>query len=280
MRTIFEAHNTLRAANGIPPLRWDQELVAGAQAWANQLARTGRLGHAPREGRGKVRENVSQGMIGWNARQMIGNWLKEEKKFKPGIYPDVSTTGLWEDVSHYTQMLWADTIGVGCGLAAGSGYQWLVCRYSPGGNKDGDYVGPKVGQAIADGPKTATPPPADIAPVDSTKPTGPPPPPPPPTARDDAPNGEESKHPLVTYASDAMKAFTEAWRNGDRAAQEHELAKLRYALNELKKRLKAARKVPVQFRTVDPDKVEAEVRFMERTLQRAEDRYNGREEFG
>jgi len=119
-----------------------------------------------------------------------------------------------------------------------------------------------------------------VAGIKSSKVAGPPPPPPPPTARDPAPDGEETRHPRVTMANGASDAFNAAWRDGDRAAQERELAKMRYALNELKKRLKAARKVPEQFRTVDPAKVEEQVRFLERTLERAENRFNGRGEYG
>jgi hypothetical protein len=38
----------------------------------------------------------------------------EKRYFRPGIFPDVSTTGNWYDVSHYTTMIWPTTERVGC----------------------------------------------------------------------------------------------------------------------------------------------------------------------
>jgi hypothetical protein len=38
-------------------------------------------------------------------------------------------------------MIWPTTTDLGCGDAQGGGFDWLVCRYSPGGNKDGQPVG-------------------------------------------------------------------------------------------------------------------------------------------
>ncbi len=296
MVEIYRVHNDSRLKFGSQPVVWDRALAASAQTYAVQLARTGRLAHAPREGRGITRENLGMGMLGWDSRQMMGNWLKEERNFMPGSYPNVSKTGDWQDVSHYTQMVWPTTTNLGCGMADGSGYRWLVCRYSPGGNKDGVEIAPdryNTGTTIADGPKTPAPAPtptpttptpttpgADVAGVDSSGVALPPPPPPPPTARDPAPDGDETRHPLVTMANDAFDAFTAAWRDGDRAAQERELIKLRYALDELRKRLKAARKVPEQFRTVDPAKVEKQVKDLERAVKTAEDRFSGRAERG
>ncbi len=288
MIEIYRVHNDTRLQFGSQPLVWDRALAAAAQSYSVQLARTGRLAHAPREGRGISRENLGMGMLGWDSRQMLGNWLKEERNFTPGSYPEVSKTGDWQDVSHYTQMVWPTTTNLGCGMADGSGYRWLVCRYSPGGNKDGvripfEPVG--TGTTIADGPKTPTPAPtpatagADVAPVDTGGVTLPPPPPPPPTARDPAPDGDETRHPLVTMANGAFDAFAAAWREGDRAAQERELAKMRYALDELRKRLKAARKAG-PYSTVDPVKVEKQVKELERTMKTAEDRFSGREERG
>lgn len=138
---MLAMHNAERAAVGVPPLHWDAALQAAATGWAVQLARTGRLAHAPREGRGITRENLSQGMIGWSPEQMMASWVREKSDFYAGVYPNVTRTGRWQDVSHYTQMIWPTTTHVGCGIATGSGYQWLVCRYSPGGNKEGHRVG-------------------------------------------------------------------------------------------------------------------------------------------
>lgn len=138
---VLELHNTERAALGLEPFYWNTALAEGAQAHANQLAQTGQPTHASREGRGIERENLSQGLLNWTADQLMGNWFNEKQFFTPGIFPNVSTTGDWSQVGHYSQMIWPTTTDIGCGIAQGNGFSWLVCRYSPGGNKDGKPVG-------------------------------------------------------------------------------------------------------------------------------------------
>lgn len=144
---VLDVHNRERTALGVPPLRWNAGLAARAQDYANQLARTGQLAHASRTGRGIERENLNQGLPGWNTDQMMGNWLKEKRNFTPGTFPNVSRTGNWYDVGHYSQMIWPSTTDIGCGIAQGRRSKWLVCRYSPGGNKDGKPVGMAVYRA-------------------------------------------------------------------------------------------------------------------------------------
>lgn len=148
-KRILDVHNAERARFGYNPLKWNPALEATATAYANQLARTGQLAHASRQGRGTERENVNQGMLGWNTDQMMRNWLSERANFVPGTFPNVSRTGNWSDVGHYSQMIWPTTTDIGCGLVTGSGFQWIVCRYNPGGNKDGKPVGQVQTQQIA-----------------------------------------------------------------------------------------------------------------------------------
>ena len=96
--------------------------------------------HSPRAGRSGQRENLSRGLPGANALQMVGYWSIEKQIFEPGVFPNVSRTGNWEDVAHYTQMIWKTTTHVGCGIASGRTGEFMVCRYSPPGNADGRLV--------------------------------------------------------------------------------------------------------------------------------------------
>lgn len=137
---VIAVHDSERAAVGARPLCWNTELAQHATEYAQQLARTGQLVHAPRDGRGAERENLSEGNSWWTTGQMMNNWVREKRNFRPGIFPNVCT-GDWTECAHYTQMIWPTTTDVGCGEANGSGHRWLVCRYSPGGNKDGEPVG-------------------------------------------------------------------------------------------------------------------------------------------
>ncbi len=138
---ILEIHNSERALVGVRPLRWNMQLEQDATSYAQSLAQIHELVHAPREGRGIERENLLQARIGWTPTQMMNVWISEKNNFVPGFYPNIARDGNWLNVSHYSQIIWPTTTDVGCGWAIGGGSEWLVCRYSPGGNKDGKPVG-------------------------------------------------------------------------------------------------------------------------------------------
>ena len=137
---LLDFHNAERAAVGAQPLQWNPLLKASATAYARELARLGRLVHSPRAGRGVERENLMQGLSGWTTAQLIQGWIGEKRFFRAGIYPDVCGRD-WTQCAHYTQMIWPGTTDVGCGVVQSGGFQWLVCRYTPGGNRNGQWVG-------------------------------------------------------------------------------------------------------------------------------------------
>ena len=72
--------------------------------------------------------------------RLVGLWGAEKQYFVYGTFPDVSTSGSWSDVGHYTQLVWGATQQVGCGIANGKGDMYLVCQYYPSGNWDGEPV--------------------------------------------------------------------------------------------------------------------------------------------
>lgn len=137
---VLVAHNRERQQVGNPPLAWDPALAAAAASYAPTLARLHRLVHSPRESRPGQRENLVMAVHGsLSPEQMVGIWLAEKRYLRPGLFPAVSATGNWMDVSHYTQMVWPTTTRVGCALYQAD-WDYLVCRYSPPGNIDGRPV--------------------------------------------------------------------------------------------------------------------------------------------
>jgi hypothetical protein len=138
---VLAAHNAERARAGMPPLVWDNGLGMGAAVYAQQMAFTGVFQHSNRQARRGIGENLWMGShAAFSFETMVGGWASEKRFFRPGIFPNNSTTGNWEDVGHYTQMIWPGTTRVGCALASTARTDYLVCRYAGAGNIDGRLV--------------------------------------------------------------------------------------------------------------------------------------------
>jgi hypothetical protein len=138
---LLAMHNIERARMRAAPLQWDPQLAAAAAAYGPTLARLGRLQHSPRAIRPGQRENLWMGSRGaYSPEQMVGSWIDEKRAFRPGVFPNVSATGNWEDVAHYTQLISKTTTRVGCAIQRAGRWDFLICRYSPPGNIDGRYM--------------------------------------------------------------------------------------------------------------------------------------------
>jgi hypothetical protein len=137
---LLAAHNRERAAVGHAPLAWDADLAASAASYGPTLASLRHLIHSPRETRPGQRENLAMAWHGTLApEQLVDMWSREKRMLQPGLFPAVSNTGRWEDVAHYTQMVWPTTTRVGCAIFSAD-WDYLICRYSPPGNIDGKPV--------------------------------------------------------------------------------------------------------------------------------------------
>jgi hypothetical protein len=129
---ILNAHNKFRTELNIAPLKWSDKLAKNAKVWADRLAAQRRMYHSSGTGEG---ENLWMGTSGYySITQMVDAWGGEKKFYKHGVFPNVSSSGNWADVGHYTQMIWRNTTDVGCAKSSGGGYDYFVCRYSPPGN--------------------------------------------------------------------------------------------------------------------------------------------------
>jgi hypothetical protein len=139
---LLAAHNAERARMGVAPLRWDPALAAAAASYGPSLSRLGTLRHSPRWSRPGQIENLWMGTRGaFRPEQMVGNWIAEKVYYRPGApFPYVSRTGRWTDVAHYTQVVWRGTTHVGCAIHSSARWDYLICRYSPPGNRNGHHV--------------------------------------------------------------------------------------------------------------------------------------------
>lgn len=133
---VLQAHNEERAANGVPALIWNDDLARDAADWANKLKGSATLRHAAVRGQG---ENLWLGSKGYYAPStIVGHWIEEKADYRPGRFPNISRTGNWSDVGHYTQIIWRNTREVGCAVATDAEFDYLVCRYFPAGNWMGE----------------------------------------------------------------------------------------------------------------------------------------------
>lgn len=138
---LLALHNRERAGAGAAPLQWDPRLAAAAAAYGPSLERRGRLAHSPPETRPGQGENLWMGTSGaYDLEEMVGSWAAEKALFRPGLFPDVSTSGHGGDVAHYTQMVWRTTQRVGCALHPARQWDFLICRYAPPGNVVGQRM--------------------------------------------------------------------------------------------------------------------------------------------
>lgn len=143
---LVALHNRVRKEVGVGPVTWSPELATFAQAWADELARTGTFKHRPREAgpwQQKYGENIAY-LQGEGADAVVVKgaemWYAEKKDYTPGtpIPADFSTF----KAGHYTQMVWRDSTTLGAGKATIltgdlKGARVLVGNYKPPGNMIG-----------------------------------------------------------------------------------------------------------------------------------------------
>lgn len=124
----------------IPDLTWNAAAAVSAQAWADQLAANGKLDHNPAIALGEAiaafessvpfpnpnPTSVESGFALWKGEAPDYNW---------------DTNSCASACGHYTQVIWAGSTSVGCGVATGpgallpGGYRTVwVCHYAPAGN--------------------------------------------------------------------------------------------------------------------------------------------------
>ncbi len=138
---LLAAQNAERARLGLKPLVWSAKLSEHAKKWAQTLAVSDMFEHAPVGADGGEGENLWTGTRDdYTLEEMVGMWIGESALFKRAKFPNVSTNGRWEDVGHYTQIVWTDTREVGCAIASNPRSDYLVCRYFPAGNTIGKPV--------------------------------------------------------------------------------------------------------------------------------------------
>ena len=145
---VRAAVNTTGVAGGVLPyMQWDPNLEALAAAWVAQCKDTdgnGLVDHSSTAmrtnaaGYGYVGENIYAGSGPITAHDAVFGELGWQTEGAYYTYATNSCSGSPSgSCGHYTQVVWRDTLHVGCALHDCSGLQYrysIVCNYGPGGN--------------------------------------------------------------------------------------------------------------------------------------------------
>ena len=130
---IVDISNVYRRRHGSPPLVYDKNLSAYAQAWADRMASSGSFMHRPNLIYG---ENLawSSGKR-WNASKAVAIWYNEGASYSYSQNTPQPGTG------HFTQLVWKASHKIGVGVARSNSGTFVVCNYDPPGNVAGFYKG-------------------------------------------------------------------------------------------------------------------------------------------
>ncbi|XP_013407813.1 cysteine-rich venom protein ophanin-like [Lingula anatina] len=133
---MLDRHNLKRSlvspsATLMTRMMWDDELAAGAQAWANNC----NFGHSG----GNYGENLYGSTAPPGATAAVDSWDNEKQWYT--LSSNTCNPPPGKSCGHYTQVVWAASNKLGCGMkkctTGSSTWYYVVCRYSPAGNVKG-----------------------------------------------------------------------------------------------------------------------------------------------
>ena len=143
------AHNQVRAmvdttgiaAGPLPPMQWDPNLASLASAWVSQCqSSNGQLiDHSSTASRTNVAgyayvgENIYASGGTATGPDAVALWASEKQYYTYAT----NSCASGQICGHYTQVVWRDSIHVGCAIQTCSNVAYpntVVCNYGPGGN--------------------------------------------------------------------------------------------------------------------------------------------------
>jgi pathogenesis-related protein 1 len=127
---MLEIHNAFRTDVNLPPLQWSSRLAEYSQAWANTLIANNLSMHNPNSPYG---ENIFISGPGSTPSEVVEKWASELTDYSYQTNSCKSVCG------HYTQLVWRDTLKVGCAVARNEHREIWVCSYDPPGNYRGEW---------------------------------------------------------------------------------------------------------------------------------------------
>nr|POE94861.1 pathogenesis-related protein 1 [Quercus suber] len=113
----------------VPPLKWDENVAAYAQNYANQRIGDCNLVHSG----GSYGENIAWGSTDLSGTDAVDMWVSEEPNYDHSLNSCVGGECL-----HYTQVVWRNSVHIGCAkVRCNNGGTFIGCNYDPPNN----YIG-------------------------------------------------------------------------------------------------------------------------------------------
>jgi len=131
---VLEAHNSLRAKHGAPPLKWSAECAEKAQLAANNAAAKNTLVHTHYQEYGHGQNGFGGTPGHSSATHAIEKWYSESKS--PG-YNFPAANGC-PGTGHFTQVVWKNCAEVGM-TCDSEGKGFIFANYWPPANSQGQY---------------------------------------------------------------------------------------------------------------------------------------------
>ncbi|GJZ61047.1 basic form of pathogenesis-related protein 1-like protein [Tanacetum coccineum] len=124
-------HNEARAQVGVEPLTWNYSLAAYAHRYAYHMLGSCDLRHSE----GPFGENLAEGYGNqFSCNEAVNLWVGEKEYYD---YDSNSCVG--DECRHYTQVVWRDSVHLGCAkLMCRNGWWFVICSYDPPGNYEGE----------------------------------------------------------------------------------------------------------------------------------------------
>ena len=124
---FIDAHNSARAQVSVGPMTWDEEIAAFALQYANQHAGDCSMVHSRNPQYG---ENLAMSTGDLTGTAAVNMWVNEKAN-----YDVKSNSCVGGECRHYTQVVWRDSVRLGCAkVRCTTGGTLVGCNYAPQGN--------------------------------------------------------------------------------------------------------------------------------------------------
>lgn len=112
----LDIHNEARAAVGSPPLTWDSEAAAAAQAWADSLQKNSNCAPSIQDTRSPYGQNLALAVSffgTYSNRDAVGFWLSTGANYSLAVFDSRTSSGCgggdWRNCGTYIQLVWQYT---------------------------------------------------------------------------------------------------------------------------------------------------------------------------